>query len=288
MNIKKQLNDKKFTKVEKERFLKDLESVFLRLQKRDYKIASYSKNAFNVPDRLNDIYTELEFYALIGKTWAKVLCEININKFSEVADLCPGFSPKIELALFYAGFEGQVVMIDKDFSALSKLERFMRLFQPKFSLIKKRVDLFNEFKESYDVVLANHVIDDLVIAYFAEKNGIKLRDVYAKEGKIVILWNKILKNKEQNLAEILSVVASVFRKITKRDGIICFTQYKSYMEKLLDMDGAFRFNRVLFNALVKKLTKEDFIQDKTVVRKALKNFKGHFGEKDCVVLRKNI
>jgi hypothetical protein len=285
-NIINFVDTKRFTKIEEKRLLGNLLTVHDRLIKRDYQKYGYSENKFDVPNRAIEVYAELEFYSLIGKTWSKILSALNIQNNPQIIDLCPGFVPKIELGLFYLQYEGKVIVIDKDSRALSALIKFMNLFNPKFKVSKKVINLFGRFKENYEVILANHLIDDLVLCYFSNKLKMKLSDVYEKEGNVKKVWEYVLKDKKGNLDIITMIIVKILVQLIGSKGLICMTYYKSYLDKILDMDDAYNFNRELFKKIVGELLSRGFSEDKEVVKKALKKGDVYFGPNNCVVLRK--
>jgi hypothetical protein len=285
-NIINFVNAKPLTGIEEKRLLNNLLTVHNRLIKRDYRKYGYSENRFDVPNRAIEVYTELEFYSLIGKTWLKILSALKIKNKSQVVDLCPGFVPKIELGLFYLQYEGEVIVIDKDSRALSGLIKFMDLFNPKFKISKKVINIFGRFKENYEIILANHLIDDLVLCYFSNKLKTKLSDVYAKEGNVKKVWEYVLRDREGNLDIMTMIIVKIFAQLIGSKGLICMTYYKSYMDKILDMDDAYNFNRRLFKRIARELLIRGFSEDKEIVKKAFKKGCGYFEPNDWVVLRK--
>src|SRR4051812_8575526 len=90
-------SDSRLTGLERGRLTNELNIVRQRLSKGDYKRFSYTANKFDVPNRARDFFTELEFYCLLGQTWTRLLGTLEVDRFSVIADLCPGYTPKIEL-----------------------------------------------------------------------------------------------------------------------------------------------------------------------------------------------
>ena len=280
------LSRKKVSRIEKKRLKRDLEVVYKRLEKRDYKKTFYATNIFDVPDRSHAVFIDVQFYALIGKAWSYVLKELDVNKIKTVADIAPGYVPKVELGLFYSGYKGKVVIIDKDKQALSQLVKFISLFNPQFNIVKELINLFAPFNKKFDFVVANHVIDDFVVSYFGNKFGVSSKQIYEKEGELVRLWKLILSKRSQSKKEIVPVIVSIFERIVNKNGVLCIAHYKSYMEKMLDMKDATEFNSGVFNAVVSKLSYKGFRADTRVVKKAFNNKKGYFGARDVIVLRR--
>lgn len=287
LNTIAELAKKKINNLENERLNYDLETIIERINKKEYQKGSFSKNKFNVPDRTKEFYVYTNFYCDIGKNWAKLLKPFNVNKYSEIVDLCPGFTPKIELALFYLGYKNQLTVIDKKISFLGDLEKFTKLFNPHFKLVKKKLDLFSNFKSRHQFIIANHIIDDLAMDHFAKKYEFKIDDIYQNENCMKNFWQKIIADKEKNISEISDLIAEIFIKIVDSKGYLFISQYKSYMEKLLNMNSVPYFNKKVLKVVVDKLSKSGFTNDRAIVKKALANYKGHFKAEDCYVLKKN-
>lgn len=281
------LTKKNFTKVEEKRLNNDLETLIERIEKKEYTRGGFSKNKFDVPDRTKEFYVYTNFYCDIGKNWAQILKHYDVNNYSEIVDLCPGYTPKIELALFYLGYKNKLTVIDKKVSFLSDLEKFTRLFNPLFKIEKKGIDLFGKFKSNYRFIIANHIIDDLAMDHFATKFGIKIEDIYRDENIVKEFWRKIIANKKQNIPEIADKIAKMLMKIVAPGGYLFLSQYKSYMEKLLNMNEVPFFNKKVLKVVVEKLSQNGFVNDRATIEKALKNYHGHFGAADCYVLKRN-
>ena len=272
--------------IENERLQANLEAVYQRLEKRDYQRFSYSTNVFDVQNRVQDIFTDLEFYSYLGKTWASILSELKLENFSKILDICPGYSPKIELGLYYLGYKGKLIVLDKDKQSFCFLQKFTDLFNVGYDMEAKFSDFFEKKDEQYELVVANHVLDDLTVDYFAKKQGTSLKDIYANEQEMIKIWNYILKDKKQNMEEILPLLVNSFDGFVKKGGYFCLAQYKSYMEKMLGMEETSKFNKDLFEEVVSKLTDRDFEIVNHKVKNAFHKFNGHFGPDDFVILRK--
>ncbi len=279
--LKRNTFNKKLSRIEEEGILNDLELINERLRKKEYKKGFFSINKFDVPSRTRQIYNELEFYSLIGRSWAKIFEKLDIHKFKKIVDLCPGFIPKIELGLFYFKYKGKVIAIDKDIESLKRLEKFLAIFNPKFSLEKKAIDVFRNL-EGYEFVTGNHIIDDLILYYFSKKRNINLNELYAKEDRMRDFWGSIEQNREEYLKEIVSVLVDLFKRMIGINGYLCISHYKSYMEKLLDLENAADFAQAAWQKVVEKLCQNGFVEDK----KILENYRGYFRKNEIKVLKR--
>lgn len=267
----KKIKFNKLSKLEKEGLFYDLNTVYEKLKKKEYKKGFYSFNKFNFAARTQELISELTFYAQIGRDWGKVFDSLNINKFKSVVDLCPGSIPKIELGLFYSKYSGKVLLLDKNEKSLKKLESFMLLFNYNFTIRKKITNLFQSKIGSYEFVCANHVIDDLVLYYFCNKKKVSFDDLYENEEKMIKFWSTILLEKSSHKQEVAKSTAKILKGIVKSKGYICITHYKSYAEKLLSLDDASNFNRQVFTQVKAELIKYGFTDQKEIIDTAFKD-----------------
>ena len=277
---------KKLGRIEKKRIEEELNALAERLKNRKYKIAYTAYNIFNIPDRTEDLYEHLKFYCDTGRTWAVLLSAINIHSYGKVVDLCPGFAPKVELGLFYLDYQGEVIIVDKRMDSMKKLEEMLMLFGPKYKITPKKIELFKPHPQSYPVVIANHIIDDLVMDYFAKKFNISSQEIYEKEGKLIEIWGKILSGKQSHAEEILPHLVQGVGSLIQKGGWLLMAQYQSYIEKLFNLKEVTRFNKNLFKKLVEELSREGFYNDRNLVEKSFKNFKGIFKKSECYILKK--
>ena len=157
---------------------------------------------------------------------------------------------------------------------------------PEFRIVKKCEDLFKSVKGSYDLVLGNHIIDDLAVYYFSQKAGISLDKFYANEEVAQQVWKGILAKRLDSVNEITEKIVDILDKVTGKGGYLCLSQYKSYSEKLFDMKEAYNFNKAVFKKVQRILVKGGFVSKEKLLTKAFNGYKGHFGKKDCVLLQK--
>lgn len=280
-------NYKKMNGLEKTGVLRDLEIIIQKLEKGEYGKGFVNANKFDIGTRTEGLFREMEFLLQLGHDWERVLKVLPLNNFSKIVDICPGYTPKIELGLFFQKYDGRVYVLDIDSKSINSLARFIKLFSPEFKVVKKKENLFGKIGVSYDLVLGNHVIDDLVVYYFTNKSGIKLKDFYANEEVAIKVWKNILESRSTNVKEVSVKIADIFGKITNKGGTVCLTQYESYAEKLFGLKEAYLFNKEVFAKVKSNLIKSGFNADDQTISKAFRGYKGHFGKKDCILLQKN-
>lgn len=277
-------NKNKLTVLEEKRLADDLGSILHRLKAREYKIGNVSVNTFNIPDRTKEFFCFMDYYHQVGKAWEKILKNIRVKKFKQVCDLCPGYMPKVLLGLFYCDYKGKVVLVDQDINSMKELKTFMALFNPKFTIQLTKTNLFklrNCF--IFPVILANHIIDDLAMDYFARKRGIAMQSIYDNEKTFLEHWNYITIKADSNIAELMPKIVSFLNKLTKKGSLIILTHYRSYIERIFNLKNVTTFNKKLLANVTSTLCQNDFIKLPNRVERALNKFKS-----DAIYILKRI
>lgn len=278
----------KLTALEKKRLNKDLLVIKDRIEKREYIQTDFSKdNKFNIPDRTKDFFWYLDSYCLTWKTISKILNALKVKKYSSVVDLCSGWAPKVTLWFFYSNYKWKVILLDKDNKSTWKLINFMKLFNPIYKLEKKSIDLFLDFDFKSDFIVANHVIDDLIISYFSQEYNYKVSNIYESENNLLKCWNNILDSWDQFKEKVIFVLSKIFDNLLLNNWIIILSQYQSMIEYLLDLQNVTIFNKdVLY--WVKKLLLETWnYEDLSEISfKVLTWKKEAFSASECIILKK--
>jgi hypothetical protein len=281
----KLISDKKLSLIAKRRLDRDIFAICERLAKDEYETSGIVENVFDIPDKANQFYKHLDTYFRIGSSWSQVLSNFPLNNYKKILDICPGYSPKVEIALLYANFQGEVFIMDKNREAINLLLDIMKIFRPKYRLTPMVQNLFTT-NNNYHFVLGNHIFDDLVLSYFCNKFNLKLDDLYAKEKILLSTWQEILNNKDDNINEICNELSTALKNIVAKDGYLCLSYYQSYIEIMLSMQKPYIFCRNCFLLTINKLLLTDFTQVKIPEFKGY-NKKLYFGSKDVVILKRN-
>lgn len=281
------LTNNKISSIEKKRLWDDLEVVHERLSKWEYRMMDYSlKNKFNVPERTREFFLYLESYCLTWETWAKILNKLKVNSYNEVVDLCSWWAPKITLALFYSEYKWKMILFDKNKKSMSLLKKFMRLFNPKYEFENIEADILSYTWRQFPFIIANHVIDDLVLDLYCNKHGISTKTIYEKEWTVKALWDKIEEDK-WFYVEMRDSLSDIFDKLLRNNWIICFAQYCSMMEWLLNLDNSVRYSKKMMYEIADKLNKSWYETLGEIPKKALSRFKWAFLPEECLILMKN-
>ncbi len=253
------LSKKTLSQEAKKRVRTDLNAINLRLVKNEYETSGIIENIFDVSETFKRMYKHIDTYSKIAKTWSSILSNLPINKETNILDLCPGYAPKIELALFYLGYKGTVTILDEDYASMKQLVKFMKLFNPQFKIKILKRDLFSPTKEKFPFVIGNHIIDDLILYYFARKANLNINKFYENEQEIVEFWKIILINKNENQKEITQKISEVFKTIIANGGYLCLSQYKSYMDKMLSLEKEYLFSKYVFKNTINNLLNSGFV-----------------------------
>lgn len=281
-SISKSIQGRKLSKNAKDKLMIDLNAIRIRLEKGEYETSSITQNIFDVKSATQQFYKHIETYAQIAKSWSSVLSNFPLNKYHEILDICPGFAPKIEIALYYCNYKGNVIVLDKEKESTQELMKFMQLFNPKFKITPLTQNLFSPINTQFSFVIGNHVIDDLILLYFADKFYPKAR-IYENEKDFIDLWQKILEGKQKNLKEIVEIITPVFIKLVKKRGYLCLAQYKSFMEKMLDQQLAFNFSCKVLDKVVLNLLDSGFKRINVPTKKGDTNY---LDKASIIVLKK--
>ena len=281
-----QLTQADYSEKEYRRLVRDLERVTQRLRKREYAQTDFCGNTFNVPERTQEFFYYLDSYFRNGRTWARVLERLDVKRYRSIIDLCPGWSPKVELGLFYLGFSGEVSLVDQSPDALKQLTDTLTLFAPRYHLKPIEQNLFSPHNLRGDLVVANHVIDDLVLSHFGEQKLFDYSAIYQAEEALERAWTAVLEHSPADRGEVIEKIAAALEQFVVPDGILVLTQYRSYLEELLDLDQSVGYSRKVLSAVVRSLESRGFIPEPELIGECLQGFAGYFGPEDCVVLRR--
>jgi hypothetical protein len=281
-----QLLEGDYQPIEHARLARDLERVEQRLIKGEYFYTDFAGNTFNVPERTREYFIYFNSYFKAARTWARVLEKIDVHRFSEVADLCPGWAPKLELALFYLQYKGKLVLLDKDASSLEQNQSFIRLFNPQYEVRSLVTDIFDLKESPGELVLANHLIDDLLLNLCAAEAGFDPLAIYEREESMKNAWDLILGRRRYFFSKIVDELAQLFLRLVPKGGCLILTQYQAYVEKLLDLQQAAAFCKEVALGVVERLKNAGFSDDPSLVRTSLAGISGWFEADECFLLER--
>lgn len=273
--------------LERGRLLRDIDRVRRRVEGRQYRLTGFDDNVLNLPDRAQAFFTELDFHASIGRSWAALLAGTGADRAASIADLGPGWVPKVELGLFYRGYRGNVVAIDKDPATAAFISRFLALLLPSFTLEPHVVDVFSAPLPAHPVVTANHVIDDLIVDWFIREWRIAPADLYQQEGVLAEVWRRILARRAASLEEIVPRIAAIFDALTAEGGLLLVSQYPSYVERVLGLPEVSAMNEEALAKVRAILASRGFLEDPSEPARLLAGSGGYLTPESCHVLRRD-
>lgn len=175
----------------------------------------------------------------LGLLWARVLRQQEIRLDSRVVELGPGFSAKIGHGLAEVGFRGVVVLIEpNDEARRSTAGKYRRLLPQAHVRTQPRLlrHTGKPVQGRVDLLLANHVLDDLVLSahlsfrdsdrLFAEmRPGRNCSDFFLRT------WRRILDDPASVDHAVADVVDDLVRHLTAtRPGCFVMNQYPSWRQ----------------------------------------------------------
>lgn len=266
MNQKNQLSDilsrlqiqsseKVMTEHELNNVIHDLQEVEDRLHAGHYQHSDYlARNTYDIPRRTEEFLIYMQGYQQVAFTWTKILTPLINKNTKHVLDLCPGWAPKIELALHHLGFSGTVHLWDVDTTSTKRVMDYMDLFKPNYKLSQIKTDLFTSTSNiKSDVIVANHIIDDLLLHEYCKQNQSELSILYGSETEMFAAVTKIINTKKFQ-REIINKLVKVIEKNLADGGFIIISQYAGLFEKANKLD-----TWVLLCKEIMKLTRDELV-----------------------------
>ena len=267
------------------RFTRDLERIEVRLRNGDYEKSPFEDNVLNLPDRTHQVTVEAEFMAAVGRQWARLLEPLGLRQARRALDLGPGWAPKVELGLYYGGFRGHAVLINQDASALGTLRRFLSIFDLEYSLSTDSANLLSWQGDPGDLVLANHLLDDLRIDDHCRRTGTDPGGLYARESDFRAAWEQILRHPPEHEQALVEALADAVARMTLPGGHAVFVQYPSYAERTLSLVDAVRCGQRMLRSLGRALERRGFTDLSDQAETFLHDARGPFEASHCLIAR---
>ena len=229
---------------------RDLAAVLQRLRRGEYEKTDFlTRNVFDLPRRTREFFAYLEDWDRQAREWVEVLRPLPLTRFGRVANLCPGWSPKLELALGHLGFGGTVVLVDRSAEAVQRIQEFARLFRTELPLEHLRRDLWQPAPETFPLVVASHVLDDLTLDAFRERLGLASWEaLYEQEEAVRGAWEALVAARDAVLREMPARIATALTQYVGPGGYLAFSHYPSLAEQLLRHEPSAALFRELFAA----------------------------------------
>lgn len=221
--------------IELENISRDLSLFVSRIKTGEYKNTDFLKRqSFDTPRRVHEFFNYLIGYYNQASDWVSILKQVPLRELQSICDLCPGSSPKVQWALQRLNYGNKLAIVDQDLIAIEQMQVLLKIFQANYNVAFLPVDIFS-LSDTYDLVTANHIIDDLVLYNYCIKNKVQLRSLYGDEALFIKATNHILNNEDKS--HLANELATLFDRILKEKGYLIMVQYAGLTEKALQLEA---------------------------------------------------
>ncbi len=225
----------RFNSLEVERFVGDIGLAVRRLISLEYQQSTFrARNTLRIPDRTEELFSDLAFYWSVGQIWWSLAQALHISPTARIAEIGCGHVPKVAIGLHYLGFAGKVDLVDNDAIALERASRFLELIGARYPVGIVRATLFDERVRGYDVILANHLLDDLILNHFCALHGVDATNVYDREDRYMNVWKEIVATPNL-VGEFVSVLAETLIEKVQPGGVVLLLDYSSFSHRALGL-----------------------------------------------------
>lgn len=229
--------------LERRRCLRELEIVHRRLVSREYVQSNFLERALlTLPDRTDEIFKELLFFWSVGEVWKELFHAVKLPPSARILDIGCGFFPKAEVGLYYCGFQGAVSLLDVCPQALAHAVKFLKFFQVDFRTRRLACSVWDLPAVRFDFIIANHVLDDLLLDAAARSGRVPLAEAYRSERVFSQLWSGIVQDPVAGAALMDRLADVVLSRLNPR-GVVLFVDYPSYTHRALGQGALLRFVR---------------------------------------------
>lgn len=238
----------RFSDFEQKNITHDLQRVFEKLSSGLYRESHFiDRSGFDSGIRTEEFFHYLEGYVSQSKNWARILNGLlKVYQPNNIMDMCPGWAPKIELALLSLKYDKTVYLFDRSANSLKKLKSFVETFSPQYRLRLKTGDFFsNQQKPKSSMVVANHILDDLLLSLMAKRVGVPLSQLYATEGSFVQITKQIMQ--EKTITETFpDLFYRQMNQFISPKGVFVMVHYPGLTESTLALRQWIKFCHTLF------------------------------------------
>jgi hypothetical protein len=254
------------TSLEKQRFGDDLITLKQRLTSREYLQSSFKpRNQLSIPERTEEFYKDLTFFFSVGKVWETLLGKLKKSTIRSVLDIGPGYFPKVELGLYYSGYKGAVTLLDQDCRATESAEKFLTFFNCPFSVRCCHTSILSAPRATYDLIVANHFLDDFGLASHCSDQHIDIKEAYLSEKIYQSLWNDIARNPASALAE-TEKLAATFSRLLAVGGTVLLLDYTSFSHRAMGLTAIPTFVKKMKRKLLSELSRQGLAPRSLIAR----------------------
>lgn len=274
---------------ERSNLIHDLKAVIDRLENDHYKASDFiARNKFDIPRRTEEYLQYLQGYNRVALTWSQLLHPLITDKTQAVLDLCPGWAPKIELALYDLDFSGNVFLWDLDTTSTARVIEFMRLFKTNFKLSSIDSDIFSSTdKIQTDFIVANHIIDDLLLYEYCKEQGLTLHEVYGSEGHLLTAIQNITQQGKSLQQKLTQNLVNFIETHLQVNGSIVLCHYAGLLESSKDLEHWVTFCTEIQKRIRDELVQSGYFDQQRIIASALDDsVSTYFSAENVICLKK--
>lgn len=193
------------------------------------------------------------------RAWKQIALELKQAQCPVAFEICCGQSPKAGLALHELFLSQQIGFIDASVSALATCKKIMCRLAPECDalFINSSLEEFY-YDEPVQLLVGNHVFDDLLIQHYLDYVGQIDRKAYQRKEEYLTLVAELLLFYRSNHSLFLNHLAKHFSRIIDRNGRIILSDYLSYYEKRFQLRDWALLRFELVDKLSQHLINEGF------------------------------
>lgn len=203
---------------------------------------------------VDSVPIRLDYCLEAAETWASVLADL---KVSTIVEILSGWAPKVALALARCSFTGRLFAVDRDPEALNALRTQVEPLLLSFDIQTVTADIFDDHLPSGDLLIANHIFDDLLVAQRSAPTNIATGDGLAAA------YRDSPRVSERELRRLASQLASAVERTTKPNGLLLATHYEGYQERLFGLHDLRRQSLELKDELARLLMARGWVKEAT-------------------------
>lgn len=236
-DISKFVRHNTLTSFEQKNVQRDIDIMYSRIIGRQYVETDFvDRNRFDAGRRTEEFFQYMEGYIQQSKRWENILKQmLTQHKISSITDICPGWAPKIELALGHLQYTGSVTLYDQDTKAMKRLTSFIHNFCPNLRIRSHKGNVLSKTaKPQGDLTVCNHIIDDIILSLYARNERIPLHTLYKSEASFIQITQRISNNPTFIKKAAESIAISLLRFL-KKDSHCIIAQYPGLTESSLEL-----------------------------------------------------
>lgn len=230
----------------------------------------------------------LDYYQRIADNWYSILQTILVSDKTTICDFLCGWAPKIWLSLLETNFRWTYYLLDKKDEFLSEAKDMLAIFEPTFDIDIIQKDIIKEkIWGKFDIVVANHVIDDILLEYYCDIKWIDSSSIYDDWDLFMKVWEDIYSD-NVFFSSLVEKVSCIFIEMINNDWYLLISQYLWHIEENFNMRRSDEICRIFIDNLINLLIQKWFESRPDIVDSVYKNLSFfYFSDKEIYILHKN-